>query len=193
MAGEYGPQNERPHFHACIFGYEWPDKIHFKQTPSGEQIYTSAELESLWPWGFSSVGNLTFESAAYIARYCVQKVNGDLADEHYKRYDHLGEYHLPPEYSKMSLKPGIGYNWLKKYQSDVYTYDYVIVNGHETRPPKYYDKVFEKYEPLKLEEFKHERIKQAQERYLDNTDQRLLDKEQVAKAKTESLKRGKIT
>lgn len=192
MAGEYGPEHGRPHFHACIFGYEFPDKLYYKQSPSGEKLYTSTELERLWPYGFSSVGELTFESAAYIARYCVSKITGDAAEEHYKRYDFLGEYQLPPEYNAMSLKPGIGATWLKKYEADVYTYDYVITRGIETRPPKYYDKLFEIKDSQTLEEIKHERIKRAQERYMDNTDERLLVKEKVALAKTKSLLRGKI-
>lgn len=192
MAGEYGPENGRPHFHACIFGHDWDDKLYHKTTPAGEKIYTSATLDKLWGKGYASTGDLTFESAAYIARYCVSKVTGDAAEEHYKRYDYLGEYQLPEEYNKMSLKPGIGAEWLKKYLTDVYTYDYVVVNGIPTRPPKYYDKIFEAKNPERLEELKYERIKLAQERYLDNTDERLLVKEQVAQAKTKSLLRGKI-
>lgn len=192
MAGEYGPEHGRPHFHACIFGYDFPDKIFLKTTPSGENIYTSTELGKLWQWGFASIGELTFESAAYVARYCVSKVTGDAAEEHYKRYDHIGEYQLPPEYNRMSLKPGLGASWLKKYQSDVYTYDYVIINGVKTRPPKYYDKLFDIQNPDQLEQFKEERIRLAKERYFDNTDERLEDKEIVALAKTKSLKRGKV-
>lgn len=192
MAGEYGPLNGRPHFHSAIFKYDFPDKLYYKETESGEKIYTSKELEKLWPWGFSSVGELTFESAAYIARYCLSKITGDAAEEHYKRFDHLGEYQLNPEYNRMSLKPGIGAGWLDKYTNDVYTSDYVIVNGHKTRPPKYYDKIFESRNPDRFEEIKDERIKLAQSRYMDNTDERLLVKEKVAIAKTQTLLRGKI-
>jgi len=165
MAGEYGTLNGRPHFHAGLFGHDWADKLFYKTTDSGEKIYTSAELTKLWPWGFSSTAEVTFESMAYVARYCMSKITGDMAEEHYKRFDYLGEYQLNPEYNAMSLKPGIGATWLKKYEADVYTYDYVIVNGHETRPPKYYDKLFEAKNPDKFEDLKHERIMLAQARY----------------------------
>ena len=47
--GEYGEQGTiRPHFHACLFGYDFPDKVFYKNTSSGERIYTSKLLESLW-------------------------------------------------------------------------------------------------------------------------------------------------
>lgn len=190
MAGEYGSLNGRPHFHAGLFGHDWNDKVLLKTTGSGNPIYTSATLSRLWPWGFASTAEVTFESMAYIARYCMSKITGDMAEEHYKRYDYLGEYQLNQEYNVFSN--GLGKKWLEKYTSDVYTYDYVIINGVETRPPKYYDKLFEASNPERFEELKNERILQAQARYLDNTDERLLVKEKVAKAKTNSLKRGKI-
>lgn len=192
MAGEYGSLNGRPHYHAGLFGWDWDDKIFYKTTASGEDIYTSARLQKLWPWGFSSTADVTFESMAYVARYCMDKKTGDAAEEHYKRFDYLGEYQLNPEYNRMSLKPGIGATWLKKYNQDVYNYDYVIVNGHETRPPKYYDKLFDAENPLQMEYLKEERIRRAIERNHDNTPERLLVKEAVAQAKIQTLKRGKI-
>lgn len=190
--GEYGPENGRPHYHIIIFGHDWEDKIYLKTTGSGERIYHSEELTQLWGMGYTSTAAVTFESAAYVARYCMTKVTGDLAEEHYKRYDYLGEYQLPPEYAKMSLKPGIGATWLNKYRKDVYTYDYVIVNGHETRPPKYYDLLQERYNADEMEAFKQERLMQAYERRADNTTERLLVKEKVSKAKTKSLQRSDL-
>lgn len=192
MAGEYGGEYGRPHYHAILFGIDWEDKTFLKTTPSGEKIYTSANLAGLWPWGYSSTAEVTFESAAYVARYCMAKITGDAAEEHYKRYDHLGEYQLPPEYNRMSLKPGIGKTWLEKYQQDVYNYDYVIVNGKETRPPKYYDKLLKEKDPDRLEELVHERITTAKERFMDNTPERLRVKEKVTEAKMVSLLRNKV-
>lgn len=192
MAGEYGTENKRPHFHACLFGHDWEDKLYHQTTASGEKIYTSKELDKLWGKGYASTGNVTYQSAAYIARYCVQKITGDLAEEHYKRYDHLGEYQLNSEYNRMSLKPGIGKEWIKKFESDVYTYDNVIVNGQITGPIKYYDKMYKKENEVKLEEIKEKRMQEARERYQDNTERRLNDKEKVAIAKSLTLLRGKV-
>lgn len=192
MGGEYGTQNGRPHFHACIFGYDFPDKIYFMRSPTGGKLYRSETLEQLWPHGYSSIAALTFQSAAYIARYCVQKVTGHAAEEHYKRHDEEGEYQLTPEFNRMSLKPGIGALWLEKYKSDVYTYDHVIINGQECSPPKYYDKLLKKWDSDKLDEFKETREERALKRKNDNTPSRLAEREQFQNARIRSLARGKV-
>ena len=36
----------------------------------------------------------------------------------------------------MSLKPGIGAEWIKRYNKDVYPRDVVIARGHEPKPPR---------------------------------------------------------
>jgi len=76
MAGEYGSTRGRPHFHACIFGYDFHDKKLFSRTSAGSLLYRSQELEKLWPYGYSTIGDVTFESAAYVARYIMQKQTG---------------------------------------------------------------------------------------------------------------------
>ena len=61
--GEYGEKNMRPHYHACIFGYDFPDKILY--TIRDEcRLYRSPLLEKIWNLGFATVGDVTFESAA---------------------------------------------------------------------------------------------------------------------------------
>ena len=85
MAGEYGEQFFRPHHHACLFGLHFHDRELHSRSDSGSDVCVSAELSDLWPDGHASVGDFTFESAAYVARYVVKKVTGDAAEEHYKR------------------------------------------------------------------------------------------------------------
>lgn len=192
LGGEYGTLNDRPHFHAILFGWDWEDKKYYKTTPSGEKIWLSATLERLWPYGYSSTAEMTFESAAYIARYCMQKVTGEMAEEHYKRYDELGEYQLPPEFNGMSLKPGLGADWYKFYKNDVHQNDYVIINGKETNVPKFYDKILKRTDPDKMQYFKEQREWNGYQQRLDNTPERLAVKEQVTLAKIKQLQRGKI-
>lgn len=192
MCGEYGTLNNRPHYHAILFNHDWTDKIHFKQTESEKSISTSEELQRLWPHGHSSTGEATFESAAYIARYCVQKITGDEAEEHYKRFDYLGEYQLTPEFNQMSRKPGIGGDWLKFYKEDVFKHDIVVINGKETNVPKFYDKLLKKQNPERLQDLKDAREWNGYQQRADNTPERLLIKEIVTKAKIQQLERGKV-
>nr|QJB21032.1 MAG: replication initiator protein [Microvirus sp.] len=192
MCGEYGPENWRPHYHALLFGFDFADKRYSCRTGSGEKVFSSNLLSALWPYGYTSVGAVTFESAAYVARYCVQKVTGDAADEHYKRYDMLGEYNLPPEFNHMSLKPGIGARWFDKYKSDVYNHDYVVINGKECAAPKYYDKLFSREFPEDLETIKHVRESRGRAHYQDNTPERLAVKEIVQRARMSQLHRSEF-
>ena len=194
MGGEYGESGTiRPHYHACLFGYDFLDKVFYKRTASGEKIYTSKLLESLWPYGLSSVGNVTFESAAYIARYCIQKVTGDLAESHYRVVTDDGEIiDRVPEFNHMSLKPGIGFNWLQRFQSDVFPRDYVVINGVKTKPPKYYDVLFERENPGVFSEIVAQRELDGYSQTLkgENSNSRLLVREQVQAARLSMLKRG---
>jgi len=192
MAGEYGTNFGRPHFHACIFGYDFHDKKLFKRTSADSLLYRSEELEKLWPYGYSTIGDVTFESAAYVARYIMQKQTGkDVNKDHYTYCDlQTGELiKMQPEYNKMSLKPGIGAEWYKKYKTDVYPHDYVEVRGKKLKPPKYYDRLFSKENPYEYDQILYIREKQAKLRPEEHSYERLLVKETVTKAKLQKLKR----
>jgi len=192
MAGEYGSTFGRPHFHACIFGYDFHDKKLFKRTSADSLLYRSQELEKLWPYGYSTIGDVTFESAAYVARYIMQKQTGkDLNKDHYTYCDlQTGELiKIQPEYNKMSLKPGIGAEWYEKYKTDVYPHDYVEVRGQKIKPPKYYDRLFSKENPYEYDQILYNREKQAKLRPEEHSYERLLVKETVTKAKLQLLKR----
>jgi hypothetical protein len=192
MCGEYGDTTFRPHFHACIFGYDFPDKKPFKRSGSGSTLYRSDLLEDLWPYGQSLIGDVTFESAAYVARYVMKKVTGFNAKSHYERVDDdTGEvFSMVPEFTKMSLKPGIGAGWFDKYHDDVYPHDYVVVRGLETKPPKFYDRLLERTDPEAWEALQFERDTAARLNFLDNTDERLAVKEVVKKAAITNFRRG---
>lgn len=182
MAGEYGEINGRPHYHAIIFGHDWPDKQPVTQL-GNNKYFTSEILHKTWGHGKCIIGECTFESAAYVARYCLKKINGPMAEEHYKRQDEEGEYQLTKEFAHMSLKPGVGMEWYKKYKTDVYPHDYVVVRGMKMKPPKYYDKKYKEDEPENAEWLEYEREKKAETELWNNTEKRLLVRETVAKAK----------
>jgi hypothetical protein len=190
--GEYGPKLSRPHYHVIIFGYDFADKVRFKMT-GGVTSYTSEILEELWGKGFCTLGAVTRESAAYTARYVIKKMNGDLAEDHYSVIDpHTGEIHVkPPEFTQMSLRPGIGASWFKRYRNDVYPHGHVVFQGGvKARAPRYYDILFERKFPATMAVIKDNRVKNAQLKFFDNTKDRLKVREQVATARLKQAKRG---
>ena len=189
--GEYGDKNFRPHYHAIIFGLEFDDQKLFTVN-NGEKLYTSEKLEKLWPFGFSTIGTVTFESAAYVARYVMKKVNGKNAKNHYERIDsNTGEiYNLVPEYNTMSRRPGIASGWFDKYKDDVYPSDNIHLRDKTFRPPKFYDKMYEHLMPNEMEKIKKQRMINMQKHETDNTADRLAVKEQVKNAQLNKLIRS---
>lgn len=139
--GEYGEENLRPHYHACLFGVDFvEDEVFFKRE-HGHALYVSELLGQTWGLGFSSVGTLTFDSAAYVARYVIKKATGDRAKTVYSRVDEkTGEvFEVRPEYATMSRRPGLGSSWFDKFMSDVFPADEIVHEGRSYPVPKFYD------------------------------------------------------
>ncbi|AXH76028.1 MAG: replication initiator protein [Microviridae sp.] len=190
MCGEYGGRFGRPHYHALLFGLELRDRVYWKAGSSGFDIYVSPRLSSLWSLGDCFVGDVTFQSAAYVARYCVQKVTGFNAKYYYAREDSEGSYFLQPEFNRMSLRPGIGRGFYERFKSDIYPHDYVIDGGRKLRPPRFYDRLFGKESPLEFERIQFEREREGRSRYLDSTPERLAVRDEVVRARARLLIRN---
>lgn len=189
--GEYGEDNFRPHYHALIFGWAFPDRKFYKHTRAGLPLYVSEELRELWPFGHNTIGDVTFESAAYCARYVMKKVTGDLAEDYYQRLDlETGELvQLTPEFTNMSRRPGIAYEWFKRYYLQTYRHDNVAMNGKLVRPPRYYDTRFEALDAKRLGVIKRTRRRRAMKHRENNTPERRQVRETVAKARLALSKR----
>jgi hypothetical protein len=191
MCGEYGNENKRPHFHAILFNCDFGDK-YFYSMSNGHKLFRSRTLEDLWPHGYSSIGSFSWESAAYIARYVTKKITGDLAKDHYEVIDELtGEIlDREPEYARMSRMGGIGKGWFEKFADDLYPKDFTTLDGVRFPVPRYYDKLYEKEFPQRMEAIKDQRILNAQQYISDQTDARLLVKEKVQQARLHKLVRS---
>ena len=188
--GEYGSLNRRPHYHLILFNVAFPDKVFSRNAKGGEKLYTSSELSTYWPFGFHLIGDVTFESAAYVARYIVEKLNGSLAPSRYDVVDGDGVVHSRlPEFTLMSRRPGIGSGWFDKYGKHAYEHDSVIMRGREVRPPKYYDSKYELGYPGDMEEIKRERKRIAALQYKENLIDRRLVREKVQELNLRQLKR----
>lgn len=123
MCGEYGDTFYRPHYHCIIFGIG------------------PAEIRELvarcWQFGFSHVGTVSFDSAAYVARYCTKLLTG-------KKKEWYIERNILPEFSLMSRRPGIGATWLEKYGKEIKAHHNIVIKGRKVSPPRYYrDKIYD--------------------------------------------------
>lgn len=145
--GEYGEKTSRPHYHALLFGWYPPDAV---DAGGGTQV--SEQLEALWGHGNCRVGHVTYQSAGYVAKYCTK---GKRTDS-WVFCPNTGEaVKVEPEFSVMSRRPGIGSAWVEKYQAETVRDDYVVIDGHKRKPPRYYDK---KLTPDQLLKIKSERM-----------------------------------
>ncbi len=161
--GEYGESERRPHYHALLFGLDFADKVPWRMS-KGHQLFRSPVLEKVWTQGNSEIGAVSFESAAYVARYCVKTLQNlsfrsgsresflAALERDYERVDEeTGEIvTVDPEYVTMSRRPGIGTGWFEKFSSDVYPSDEVIVRGKSAKPPRFYDKLYADASPEEM-------------------------------------------
>lgn len=106
--GEYGDKYNRPHHHTIIFNHWLPDLRPISYDVTGV-LYTSDILAGLWGFGFVSVGAVTFETCAYVARYCTKKLTGSKRDNYEGR---------EPEFCTCSRRPGIGCGYIDKITPD---------------------------------------------------------------------------
>lgn len=189
--GEYGELDARPHYHALLYGIDFSDKKKHSQNAQGDVIYKSETLEKLWGKGFCTIGALTFETAAYTARYIMKKVTGENALSHYEAIDpSSGEIlQRQPEYITMSLKPGIGGDWYKQFSGDLYPSDEVVIRGRQQKIPKFYDRQLERDDPSLLLKLKRKRIRSAKKHSADQTPERLAVRKEVKLSQIKTLSR----
>lgn len=125
VSHEYGSQTFRPHHHAIIFGWN-PNlqKLHKYSPKSGEPLFRSPELETLWTHGFSSIGSANERSAYYIASYSLKGKKHTLTDPK------TGELITISDCMDASKRPAIGYNYFKKNIKQLIDSDQIL--------PRYY-------------------------------------------------------
>ncbi len=189
--GEYGEENLRPHYHACLFNVCFDDQIVERQD-QGITTYSSPTLSKLWPYGFSTIGELNFETASYTAGYILKKINGNQANEAYLRNDEYGvAYWVKPPYITMSLKPGIGEKFYQKYKNDFFPSDESPVPGYGviSKVPRYYETILKGESPDLHEVVRAMRQVWIKAHRADFTPERLHDKYICARAKQTQQKR----
>lgn len=196
MSAEYGETTGRPHFHALEFNL-WPDDAKRWRKSGDGDLYRSAELEKLWPFGGVEFGRVTPETAAYVNGYVTKKLSGDAAKEAYTRVDlDTGEiFELMAPFSRSSTVPAIGVEWFKRFVSDYVNSDGVVLRGGaKVGMPKAYDNWLEKHMPEQLEEMKFARELLGRERFAaapeEQSPERLAVKDECNRARIKSKRAG---
>lgn len=142
-AGEYGGQTGRPHYHMLVFGCDIYDLTLYKVS-NGNMLYNSGKLEELWANGYVVIAPLNWNTAAYTARYCMKKATTMSIPEF---YENLG---ISKEYTQCSLKPGIAFDFLFNNMDEILEYDQIVLPAVNEKakivtPPRYFDKIVERY------------------------------------------------
>lgn len=184
---EYGSNFNRPHFHAIIFGCSLPDLTFWK--PNGKYpIFRSRIVEDSWltskddgleSLGFCTVQKVDFAVCAYVARYCLKKI--DSTDSWYDGRD--------KEFNLMSRRPGLGHDFFIKFKGDIYPQDLIQLRDYATKPPKYYDGLFDKIDPEEMESVKNARRAYAKKAPIESAE-RLQQLEELQRIRIKRRKRS---
>lgn len=180
--GEYGDKSRRPHYHACIFDVDFPDKK-YHSFKDGNYLYTSATLDRLWTHGMCTIGDVTFESAAYVARYCLKKRMGNTK----VTYDEEG---ITPEFARMSRRPAIGAKWYERFHKDVFPGDNFVIRDFPSKPPRFFMKMLKENDPRLYAQVVAERAEAAEQNWQENEPVRLKVRERVKNSQRNLLPRN---
>jgi len=172
VAGEYGAERKRPHWHAILFNVLFPDQVRLAYTRES----ASETLDRLWNHGRTHIGTVTPESAAYVAGYTLKKKFGRGTDAYYDVVDRAtGELveARRREFVQMSRDPGIGAWWYDRFASDLYPLDRAVQAGRAYKAPRYYWEKFKaSADPLEVEAIEHKRFLKAQELPIEERSER---------------------
>ena len=167
--GEYGSKNLRPHYHIILFGCD----LDYKHI--GLNLFESKLIAQCWPFGFHYLGDVTYSSCNYVARYTTKKV--------------LDPNSKPGEFLCMSTKPGIGANYCKKNLAKILEYDKVFGNFGNSKSamlPRYFDKLAQLLDETKYQDLKKTRLDKGNEMMLHELLQHgIFEQEQLLSYKEE--------
>lgn len=195
---ELGESTLRPHGHGCLFGVDFSRDEPMARGHSGEVAYRSDELDSLWGLGHASVGDLTPQSAGYVARYALKKrTTGGVLDVVPVPHPITGELVslTPSRPWAVSTRPGIGAGWFDRYGVSQVEQGFVVGPSYREQPvPRYYRKLARRLDPLIGSDAAASReLLLADPRYYsERTPERLAAQDTVLRAKVRSLSRSVV-
>lgn len=125
---EYG-KNGKKHWHLIVFNWRPSDLERFSEK-NRLVLYTSETLGRMWPFGFSTVGDVSEASAMYQAQYC---------EKDYKN----GNSHS--EKKAHSRHSGIGKPYFLKHYEQILQLGYVPFCGKKMPIPRYFQRLAHKH------------------------------------------------
>jgi hypothetical protein len=168
LCGEYGESMGRPHYHAIVFGYGFPDRKLYSRSKD-VSTWTSLLLSETWGLGSTRLGSVSWDSALYVANYATKKVRTNKAAEEQRLAGRKPEFLLMSRGGRSKGSVGIGGTWLEKFHTDVFPSDQCIVRGRAVRPPLYYYRWLEARNPSAAA-----RVRLAREKYASNLEKVVL-------------------
>lgn len=153
-AGEYGEQNQRPHYHAILYGARENDRDLIHDT---------------WGAGFTQTVAVTPAAIAYTAGYCAKKISWrQEADQERIDYKTGEVYHWQPPFLQMSRRPGIGGHARQQYTNSwrLFAVDY---NATRLAVPRFLRKAWDELASLDQNSYKSEAIEQRDYETWQNT------------------------
>jgi hypothetical protein len=177
--GEYGDTSLRPHLHLILFNCPIPDLttdfpsydangnlVITHRSVNGDVYYFSKIISDIWKKGNILIGQCTWQSCAYVARYVVKKQKGRDADV----YESLG---IEPPFVRMSRNPGVGIPFFKLNTEKILSFDSIVVKSGDkvvsSSLPRAFDKKIEDLYPVYFENLKVVR-KDRQDRLINDFD-----------------------
>jgi hypothetical protein len=194
---ELGDSTLRPHSHLLAMGHSPERGACAGVGAGGTKCFEVPEVQALWPHGFVTVGDLTAESAGYVARYAMKKRSVG---------DHLGETvevvhpvtgelisFRPSMPFARARRPGLGAGWFDKYGEQAIEQGFIVDRGGSEKPlPDFYKRRGKKLFGNLGSDASAAAAVRALRNVGETTPERLAVREEVAKARVRELKRGKL-
>lgn len=161
LAGEYGDKYERPHYHICLMNFPIQEEMleFYKHNELGDSIFKCEIIEKIWGKGQIAIGSLTWQSAAYVARYIIKKQKGPSSEAWYHSKGQI------PEFTRMSRRPGIARDWYETHKEEIYKNDEVFVpkrgGAIRLKPASYFDRLYDLEQPEQMRKIKEKRKQTA--------------------------------
>lgn len=144
-AGEYGTHTFRPHYHLLLFGLQLDDVQLLRKNFDNQPYFTSPTLDRLWPFGYHILGRVTWQSAAYVARYTMKKATHGYDAFYYRKAA------IEPEFQTMSLRPALGRQYYDDHP-ELFDFDSFSVatpdGGRKMYAPEYFRKLYRDSHPV---------------------------------------------